>query len=568
MVDLVVRSVLVLGLMFGLLFAVASGVLYYAQAPLWLAAVCAVAVIGLQFLVSPWIIELMFRIRWLTPEELPPYLESFLRERANRHRLRMPRVGIIEDGNPNAFTFGHYPGNARIVITRGLLDMCEAEEVKAVVGHEFGHIVHWDFVIMTIAATVVLVLYYLYAFGRRAARGRGRNAGVAVLVAVGALVAYIIAEYLMLFLSRVREYYADRYGAEATRNPNALATALVKVAYGLARSGAAAGVSVPLGKHSNAPGLGGHAEEAPLSPLRGFRCMGIFDPGMGASLALAAAGAYSAHARAYDPAVMVKAMEWDLFNPWAWLCELGSSHPLPAKRIRALARYAQYLGQPPQFVFPDHAPESYWDEFFTDLLVYYLPVLGVLVGGAAGYGLAAGGLATEVVSAGVVGGALLGLGLGSLIRLRFMYPTAHFKDATVAELVGQVKVSAIRCVPARLRGAVIGRGIPGLYWSEDLVLEDDTGFMVLDYRQPLSILEFLFGLFRAEHFLGQPIEVVGWYRRFPRPFLEVWRIRTPDGLVNTCWVYWLKRVGSWLALLAGLMVLLASPLLGWVHLVG
>ncbi|MCX7599678.1 MAG: M48 family metalloprotease [Armatimonadetes bacterium] len=552
---LALRSVAVLTVLFALLFAVATLAMYLLEAPVWLAVVVAVVIMGLQYLISPWIIQLIFKIRWQRLEELPGYLRAFLEEQAAAHRIPVPRFGIIEDGNPNAFTFGHYPGDARIAITRGLLDMCDEEEVRAVVGHEIGHIVHWDFVIMTIASTIVLVLYYLYVFGRRASQRRGRSAGAAAAVALSAFLAYILAEYVALFLSRVREYYADRYSAETTGKPNALASALMKIAYGLARSGAAAGVTASEGDHETT--------QARLSPMRGFRTVGIFDPKMGASLALAAAGSYAGRTRTYDPEVMVKAMEWDLFNPWAFLCELHSSHPLPAKRMRALARVAEYMGQAPAFSFPNKPSESYWDEFLTDILVYYLPVLGLLGGVAAGVALMLPGMSEGNPHAALiaVGAALLGLGLGLAIRLRFMYPGGNFADDTVANLVSQVKVSAIRCVPARLQGTVIGRGIPGLYWSDDLVLEDGTGFMVLDYRQPLPLFEVLFGWLRAEKFIGQSVVATGWYRRFPRPFLEIWQFTTADGKTNTCWAWPLKKVGVGILVAAGLALLLAGLLL-------
>jgi hypothetical protein len=429
--------------------------------------------------------------------------------------------------------------------------MCDEEEVLAVVGHEIGHIVHWDFVVMTVASTIVLVLYYLYVFGRYAGQRRGRSAAAAAVVAASAFLAYILAEYIVLFLSRVREYYADRYSAEITGKPNALAGALMKIAYGLAKSGAAAGVTT--GEEAKAP--------ARLSPMRGFRTVGIFDPKMGASLALAAAGGYAGRTRTYQPDVMVRAMEWDLFNPWALLCELHSSHPLPAKRMRALSRVAELMGQTPAFPLPDKPAESYWDEFLTDVLVYYLPALGLILGAGAGvalmYPAISEGNPRAVLAA--AGATLLGLGLGLTVRLKFMYP-GSFGDATVANLVSQVKVSAIRCIPARLRGTVIGRGIPGLYWSDDLVLEDETGFMVLDYRQPLSLFEVLFGWLRAEKFIGQALTVTGWYRRFPRPFLEVWQFVTGDGKVNTCWVWPLKKIGAGFVVAAGIALLLVGLL--------
>lgn len=562
--PLVIRSVLVLGVLFGLVFALATAALLACGASVWIAVPVAVFLMGLQYLISPWLIELFFKIRWVDPEDTPDFVRSLLEDLSARHRLKTPRFGIIPDGNPNAFTFGHYPRNARIVVTQGLLDLCDEKEVRAVVAHEFGHVVHWDFVVMTIAATLVMILYYIYAFGRYSGSRRERGGGAIVLIALGAYVAYIIGEYLALFLSRVREYYADRYSAEITGNPNALGTALVKIAYGLARSGAASGVSVGAEPAQTAKEQQRRREAARLSPMRGFRSMGIFDPGMGASLALAAAGSYAASGptAAYDPHVMVKAMEWDLFNPWAWICEVSSSHPLPAKRIRALSRYGDHLGQPRLFDFPQRPAESYWDEFATDLLIYYLPTIMALVGLGAGLGLAVGGLQAPTGMLIVVGAAVLGAGVGSLVRLGFMYPDRGFPESRVADLVSQVKVSKIRCIPATLEGEVIGRGIPGLYWSEDLVVRDGTGFMVLDYRQPLRLLDFLFGLFRADQFVGQTITVAGWYRRLPRPYLEAWKIRTPDGAVNTCWSWWLQKVLVGMMLVLGAGCLVAGLLLG------
>ena len=89
-----------------------------------------------------------------------------------------------------------------------------------------------------------------------------------------------------------------------------------------------------------------------------------------------------------------------------------------------------------------------------------------------------------------------------LIKLGFFYPLGRFAQQRVSQLVQEVKVSRVRCIPSMLRGRIIGRGIPGLYWSEDLVIQDETGFMTMDYRQPIAVLDFLFGLFRAEQFVG------------------------------------------------------------------
>ncbi len=553
MLNLALRSLVVLGILWGMVFAVGVAVLYASglegTAALTLGLLFALAVGSVQYLISPLIIEWIYRINWMPLDAVDPGIAAAVGAVCRERRMREPRFGVIEDGNPNAFTFGHYPGDARVVVTRGLLDLCDAEERKAVVLHEMGHIVHWDFVVMTIAATVPLLLYIVYRFGMTI-RGRGRNGEYIALVAFASYVFYIISQYVVLFLSRVREYYADRYAAEQSRNPNALATALVKIAYGLAA--AAKEVVKPEDKKK--------VNIRAIAMAGGAKSMGIFDPGFGASLALAAAGGYSSESQSYDPGTTARAMRWDLWNPWALVCEISSSHPLPAKRIQALGKLSAAIGQAPAFELPEQGPESYWDDFTSDVIVYLMPLLGLLAG--VGVAFVLGGSRLEETFDGdlllllaPLGAVVAGLALGSLLRVIFTYPKDSFPERKVAHLVGEVKVSSVRSIPATLKGRIIGRGIPGLYWSEDLVVQDDTGFMVCDYRQPIRLLEMLFGLFRADSFIGQDVVVTGWYRRFPRPFLELWKVRLPDGTVQTCHNWALAFYGSLAFSLLGLVML-------------
>jgi Zn-dependent protease with chaperone function len=552
MLNLAFRSVMVLGILWGMVFAVGVAALYATgmEGPGALAAgiTFTLVIAALQFALSPYIIQWIYKVRWVPASSVDPAMAEAIGEACRHHRLREPRFGVIEDGNPNAFTFGHWPGDARMVVTRGLIDMCDAEERKAVVLHEMGHIVHWDFVVMTVAAVVPMILYIIYRFGIRAGRGSKRDGGAVVLVAITAYVCYIISQYVVLFLSRVREYYADRYSATVLRNPNALSTALVKIAYGLAKAA----------KAPDEVDEKGRKKEPSMRSLAlngGLRSMGIFDPGQGASMALAAASGYSEASHTFDAATTVKAMRWDLWNPWALVCELSSSHPLPAKRIRALADLSHRQGQTPALELPDKAPEGYWDEFAQDVLAQYLPLWGLLagVGTAFGLGIVRGFDSGEVgLLLAPIGAIVAGWALGAFLRVLYAYPKERFPERKVDDLVGEVKVSQIRSRPATLRGRIIGRGIPGLYWSEDLVIQDGTGFMVMDYRQPVRILETLFGLFRADGFVGQDVEVRGWYRRFPRPYLELWQVRLPDGTVNTCHNWGMAFYGSLLFLALGL----------------
>ncbi len=541
---LVIKSLTTLVLLFGLVFAIGAAALYAADAPVELAVLFAVFVAALQYAISPFILQWILKIRWLPLEQIDAKQARHLQAMCAAHNVPVPRFGIIEDGNPNAFTFGHYPGNARLVLTRGLLDICDEQEVRGVIAHELGHIAHWDFVVMTIAATVPLVLYMIYRFGIRSGGSNRKNGGGVLLVALAAFVAYIISQYIVLGLSRLREYYADQFSAEATQDANALARALVKIAYGLARAA------------KEQPAEDRETTQVSAAAAGGVQMLGIFDAKFGASMALASASGYSAASRSYSPEAAAHAMRWDVWNPWAIICELSSSHPLPAKRINALGKLASRLGQMPAYQIPPSAPESYWDEFFVDALYNYLPLVGLLLGLAAAVGL---GVTIEAWPA-AAGAALLGLGLGMLMRLRFSYPLGRFAQTTVAELVPHVKVSKVRCLPALLQGTIIGRGIPGLYWSEDLVIQDHSGFMLMDYRQPLGFLEFFFGLFRAEKFVGQGVTVEGWYRRFPIPYLEIFKVYLPSGEVHTSHNRGVAKVVAILVAVVGLLLFLGGLL--------
>jgi Zn-dependent protease with chaperone function len=246
------------------------GVITYADLPVLVAVVFALGILLLQFLLGPTIIQWIYKIEWRDVKDFDPQMAQFVERVTTERNIPQPRFGVIQDGNPNAFTFGHYPGNARLVITSGLLDLLDPDERNAVVAHELGHIAHWDFAVMTMAAAVPLILYVLYITMRRLGRKRDRG-GYAALIGLLSFIAYIVSQYIVLLLSRVREYYADQFAGEMTGKPDTLSSALVKIAYGLAR----------------APKEEGKKDDARMV---GARALGIFDPNVAQALALASAG--------------------------------------------------------------------------------------------------------------------------------------------------------------------------------------------------------------------------------------------------------------------------------------
>ena len=538
--NLFIRSTAVLGsLVFivGFLFVTASVFLDF---PPIIGVVFTLIFAGLQFLLGPIFLDFFLRwtsgMQWVDRSALPTHLVTFLDRACQKHGIGFPRFGVIEDGAPNAFTYGHHPGNARIVVTRGILEILTEEEVDAVVAHELGHVKHWDAVVMTVAGTIPILCWGIYRAISSLNRGKRSNKGGAQFLALAfvAYLLYLVSQYLVLMLSRTREYWADRFSAEETRNPNALAMGLVKVAYGLVESNKAAANAQP-GRLAAAGG--------------GMRAFGIFDPGAARQLASAS---YAGGAFSRDN--LVGAMQWDLWNPWAKWFELHSTHPLPARRLQALASQAVRFGQVPLIVFDKTQPESFWDEFAVDLFIKFLPWVT-----APALAL----FATLLLSpAAALGAALLGFGVGYLGRTMFTYHNdTGYAPASVAALLKVVKVSPVRGVAAELKGTVIGRGTPGFVLSEDVVLQDKTGIVFLDYNQIFAIFNWWFAIARVPEMMGKEVVARGWYRRGPGPYFEVREI-SYGGKTRTSYIYPAKLVWGGLLVAAGVFLTFGGFLAG------
>jgi heat shock protein HtpX len=157
--------------------------------------------------------------------------------------LPMPRVWVVEDSAPNAFATGHNPGQAHVAATRGLLDKLEKRELEAVMAHEVSHVGNYDTRLMTLVAVVVglvaLVSDMMLRFTRFGAgmrmsnRDKGGGALALIIIVIAVIfiaISPIVAGLMRLALSRQREYLADASGALLSRNPDALADALLKIA--------------------------------------------------------------------------------------------------------------------------------------------------------------------------------------------------------------------------------------------------------------------------------------------------------------------------------------------------
>ena len=157
-----------------------------------------------------------------------PELYAMVRELAAEAKAPMPRIYVSEMAQPNAFATGRSPGHAVVAVTRGILQMLDRRELRAVLAHELSHVMNRDILVNSIAAGIgsafTYLAYMVLFFGGDDDSPLG---GFAFLLLW--LVAPLAAGLIQMAVSRSREYQADESGAILSRDPDALASALQKL---------------------------------------------------------------------------------------------------------------------------------------------------------------------------------------------------------------------------------------------------------------------------------------------------------------------------------------------------
>ncbi len=440
--------------------------------------------------ISDFIYRVFYKVRWISISELrdkSPKAAKTIEKICNKYKFRIPKLGIIPDKNPNAFTYGSGRWNARIIVTEGIFEYLDENEISAVYAHELGHIKNRDFIVMTVASVILQLLYELFVISRSVSKEgartkKGERADIyIILIGIISYVFYLVGQYILLYLSRVREYYADEFSAKNT-DPNHLSSALIKIAYGI------------LANPDN------------VRLIESTKFIGIMNFKSAKSIGMV----YYNCERLNDFKPLVKALLFDIYNPWAYISELSSTHPLTGKRIRRLCS----LSKKPLFDFGSFETkykinkQVLYKNFIKDLAVLsfpfiatfiYIPIVGYLVyGGRLSFSL------------GILGGFFLLLGFSTLILTLYKYPSCKEKPSSILELMSDLYASPVRGKCVSLNGKIVGRGIPGLIFSEDMLFEDSTGLIYINYESWLPILgNLLFGIRKVRHLIGREAEVKG-----------------------------------------------------------
>jgi heat shock protein HtpX len=270
----------------------------------------------IQWLIAPYLIGALYRVKEVSSSEKPE-LHQMVERLSSISGISKPKVMLSALPVPNAFAYGSPLSGSRVAVTSGLLDNLDSEKVEAVLGHELGHLKHRDVQIMMFVSVLPALFYYIgYSFmmsSYSSGRSSKGNGGLAASIGVISMALYFVMTLFTLGLSRLREYYADNHAAQVVKDGSRkLSEALAKITYSTGRMG-----------------------RRNLRTTGSFKTLFISDPQKAPQEAaeLAGVGGFTTD-RELVRRVLERQLNWS-----DRLMELLSTHPNTVKRIRALQAY-------------------------------------------------------------------------------------------------------------------------------------------------------------------------------------------------------------------------------------
>lgn len=266
-----------------------------------------------QWLMSPYLIGALYHTKELSRDENPK-LHEVVEELSRKSGIKKPKLMLAQIPIPNAFAYGSPVAGNRIAVTDGMLKALNSGEVEAVIGHELGHLKHRDVqVMMFVSLLPALFTYVGYSLMFSGSYGRQRDQGSGGAVVGIALMAFsYVLTIFTLYLSRTREYYADRHSASTVEGGSQkLSTGLAKI------------VLASKSMRRNRKGK---------QSLTSFKALFITDPDRAETDSMSISAAASSN----DQALVQEILSKGVTMPDR-IAEVFSTHPNIVKRLKALS---------------------------------------------------------------------------------------------------------------------------------------------------------------------------------------------------------------------------------------
>ncbi|BAU11372.1 peptidase M48 Ste24p [Leptolyngbya sp. NIES-3755] len=459
------------------------------------------------FIASPWILDViltgLYRLKPLSTSAIArhsPETYRLIQRFAQQQKIPIPKLGVLPTSAPIVVTYGCLPKFARIVVSQGLIDSLNEEEIAAIYAGECGHIAHWDFAILSLISVVLQIpysIYHLFAIGSDRLRKIKLNQAIlsklvqmsADICMVFSAIAYSffwIFRWSGLWLSNQRMIYSDRTACNLTGNPNGLTRALIKTTI----------ATTQIIKHDK--------QTHPL--LESFE---LLNP-VGYRSAILIEGLF-------DQVSLSNLFQWDFSNK---SFSLGT-------RLEKLMNYCELWHLEPELEINVSAPIK------QKKLLQFAPIVGSLIGLSIAFILwliaqalfAIGNFRFNWIASDYSlfpSFTLIGFGIGSIIRFNHFFPESRNPETDLIHLLTRPDLTLMNSPVVRLEGILIGRLGAANQLAQDLFLQTETGLIKLNYCSQLGAI----GNLLRPLPIGQTAIVTGWFRRTATPYIDVNTIRT------------------------------------------
>ena len=270
-----------------------------------------------QWLIAPYLIDAMYRVKEVKPQE-DPALHEIVERLSKKSRIKTPKLMKAKMAIPNAFAYSSPLTGSKVAVTTGLLETLDADEVEAVIGHELGHLKHRDVQVMMFVSILPAIFYYIgysLLLSSMFSRRDSRDGGGAVIIGIASILIYWILTLFTLYLSRIREYFADRHSASIVEDGSQ------KLSEGLAKI-----------VNSTSNMKKGRRDRRDTGGSNSFKALFISDPDRSEidSAALRQLGSGMGDRKLVEEVLRKKITTFDR------VMEVFSTHPNIVKRLRAL----------------------------------------------------------------------------------------------------------------------------------------------------------------------------------------------------------------------------------------
>ncbi|AFZ42478.1 hypothetical protein PCC7418_0241 [Halothece sp. PCC 7418] len=510
--------------------------------------------LGLFAIASPWLLQtLLHRLYQVRPLNWEAFSRDYperarhLKQVCRQSKRSVPHLDFAATTVPLLFLYGHLPGTYHLVLSKGILEQISAVELGTLVAAEIGHHKTGDVIFFSIAVSLLQIPYTAYQalskWGDQRSRLWRRIAAVGVGLTYGI---YLLWRFPLLWLSKTRFYYSDRFAAQVTGDPNALTRALVK---------SAIGISEDITQTQHTPNLlEGFDLLLPISYQQGIT-IGSIPPNI----------------------TFETALSWDCLNPYRHWLNWLNSHPLLGDRLYVLSRYAIMWKLQPELQLPSATPRVKTNaERYEKLKDSYLALP-----------LFQSACLTSFIFFAVfkisfwlielfggqhiswVNQALPFLDAFALITFSFCiifwinpyFPNIYNPTAapSLPALLANTEIVPPDGQPIYLEGKLLGRKGINNWLGQDIILQTEEGLVSLQFLSRFGWIGNL--LLSSQHlndFVNETVTVQGWFRRTGKVWIDVDQIilKNQESL-ETGYPVWLTGLALAVSVFASYIILTA-----------